>query len=317
MSNDLANEFAMQQSNQQNMSLAANTEANKEMERVKGQIFMAKQFPRNQFEAMNRISDAMKRPTAAKQAAYSYSRGGTEIYGPSIRLAEIVAQNWGNMTYGIKELEQVPGESLAQAYAWDLETNVYVEKTFKVLHQRKARGNINQLTDPRDIYELVANNGARRLRSAIMEVIPADVFEKALEEADRTLNNQNDVPLQDRLAKSLKLFEKYDVTQEMIEQRFGRDYKAFTERNLIDLGKIYNSLKDGIGKVEDFFKSTVANKEQNELEKDFSEKKNDKKKEPTKKEENVAKKDESKISGSTSVKSKVDDNDGSQQEELL
>lgn len=150
-----------------------------------------------------------------------------------------------------------------------------------------------------------------------MEVIPADVFEKALEEADRTLNNQNDVPLQDRLAKSLKLFEKYDVTQEMIEQRFGRDYKAFTERNLIDLGKIYNSLKDGIGKVEDFFKSTVANKEQNELEKDFSEKKNDKKKEPTKKEENVAKKDESKISGSTSVKSKVDDNDGPQQEELL
>ncbi|MGM0173671.1 hypothetical protein [Enterococcus sp. DIV0800] len=312
MSNELVNEFAMQQNNQTNFSVAANTEANKEMERVKGQIFMAKQFPRNQFEAMNRISDAMKRPTAAKQAAYSYSRGGTAIYGPSIRLAEIVAQNWGNMTYGIKELEQVPGESLAQAYAWDLETNVYVEKTFKVLHQRKARGNINQLTDPRDIYELVANNGARRLRSAIMEVIPADIFEKALEEADRTLNNQNDVPLQDRLATSLKVFEKYDVTQEMIEQRFGRDYKSFTERNLIDLGKIYNSLRDGIGKVEDFFKPIIAEKEKNELEKDFTDKK--KKEEKPDAEDEKSKEEPT---GSKAVKSKVDDNDGPQQEELL
>ncbi|WP_265460317.1 hypothetical protein [Enterococcus sp. HY326] len=303
MTNNLANEFAMQQSENIAPSVVASSESSKEMERVKGQIFMAKQYPRNQFQAMNRIVDAMKRPTAAKQAAYSYPRGGMTITGPSIRLAEIVAQNWGNMTYGVRELEQTPGESLAQAYAWDLETNVFVEKTFKVSHTRKKGNSINKVTDPRDIYELVANYGARRLRAAIMEVIPADIFEKALEEADKTLNNQNNEPLQDRLAKILQLFENFDVNQEMLEERFGRKYDSFTERNIIEMGNIYNSLKDGVGKVADFFKEPSSKKqpESNDLEKEF---------------ESASKKEE-KPAGIKTVKSKVDEPDETEQTELL
>lgn len=301
MSNELVNEFGMQQAQAQTPGVVASSESSKEMERVKGQIFMAKQYPRNQFQAMNRIIDSMKRPTAAKQAAYSYPRGGMQITGPSIRLAEIVAQNWGNMTYGVRELEQFPGESLAQAYAWDLETNVFVEKTFKVSHTRKKGSSVQKLTDPRDIYELVANYGARRLRAAIMEVVPADIFEKALEEAEKTLKNQNKEPLQDRLAKILELFDGFNVSQEMLEERFGRKYESFSERNVIDLGNIYNSLKDGVGKVEDFF--TVTNKpkkeKQTDLEKEFD------------------KKQDEKLAGGVSVKAKADENDETGQQELL
>lgn len=297
MSNDLVNEFGTQQAQNQPNSVVASSESSKEMERVKGQIFMAKQYPRNQFQSMNRIIDSMKRPTAAKQAAYSYPRGGMTVTGPSIRLAEIVAQNWGNMTYGVRELEQFPGESLAQAYAWDLETNVFVEKTFKVSHSRKKGNSVQILTDPRDIYETVANYGARRLRSAIMEVVPADIFEKALEEAEKTLKNQNKEPLQDRLAKILELFDGYNVTQEMLEERFGRKYDSFSERNVIDLGNIYNSLKDGVGKVEDFFAITAKKKEEkrDDLEKEF----------------------DKKLAGGKSVKAKADEKDEAGQQELL
>lgn len=55
---------------------------------------------------------------------YQYLRGGTKVTGPSIRLAEVLAQNWGNLSFGVKELEQRDGESIAMAYTWDLETNV-------------------------------------------------------------------------------------------------------------------------------------------------------------------------------------------------
>ena len=57
---------------------------------VQGAIILAKRYPRNQIEAMDRIMVACQRPGLAEQALYSYAKGGTEITGPSIRLAEAV-----------------------------------------------------------------------------------------------------------------------------------------------------------------------------------------------------------------------------------
>src|SRR5690625_4519123 len=238
-----------QQYNQQNQQngVMAQVSSSREMEEVKGQIFMARQFPRNVFQSEQRILDACKRHSLAQTAMYSYPRGGARVEGPSIRLAEVLAQNWGNIAFGIKELEQRPGESVAMAYAWDLETNVRQEKVFTVPHSRKAKGKIVKLDDPRDIYELVANNGARRLRACILGIIPGDIVEQAVEECNRTLDGNNKGPLKDRIANALKTFkDQYRVTQEMIEERFGYNAEAFTEYDYLDLIKIYNSLKDGM-----------------------------------------------------------------------
>lgn len=244
-----------EQFNQQNQpSVLAQSSSSREMEEVKGQIFMSRQLPRNVFQSEQRILDACKRPSLARTAIYSYPRGGTKVEGPSIRLAEVLAQNWGNMAFGVKELEQREGESVAMAYAWDLETNVRQEKVFTVKHSKKANGNIKKLDDPRDIYEHVANNGARRLRSCILGIIPGDIVETAIEECNRTLQGNNKGPLKDRVANALKAFkEKYRVTQEIVESRFGYNADAFTEYDYMDLIKIFNSLKDGMSKVEDWF----------------------------------------------------------------
>src|SRR5690625_1445027 len=257
---------------EQTGSVLAQASASREMEEVKGQIFMAKQFPRNVFQSEQRILDACKRPALAQTAVYRYPRGGQSVEGPSIRLAEVLAQNWGNLAFGIKELEQRPGESVAMAYAWDLETNVREEKVFTVRHTRKARGQIKKLDDPRDIYELVANNGARRLRACILGIIPGDIVEKAVEECNKTLTGNNKEPLKDRVNKSLQIFkEKYQVTQEQIEERFGYNTDAFTERDLLELGKIYNSLKDGMSKVDDWFTKEVKKESDSKLTEAFKE----------------------------------------------
>jgi hypothetical protein len=247
-------ELSLQYNQQQQPGVLAQSSSSREMEEVKGQIFMAKQFPRNVFEAEKRILDSCKRESLAKVAVYQYPRGGSKVEGPSIRLAEVLAQNWGNLAFGVKELEQRPGESVAMAYAWDLETNVRQEKIFTVPHSRKAGGQIKKLDDPRDIYELVANQGARRVRACVLSIIPGDIVDKAVEECNRTLTGQNKSPLKDRVGNALKAFkDNHRVTQQMIEARFGYNVDSFSERDYLDLIKIFNSLKDGMSKVDDWF----------------------------------------------------------------
>ncbi|GAB3801480.1 hypothetical protein [Virgibacillus kimchii] len=251
----------------------AQAQSSREMEEVKGQIFMARQFPRNVFQSEQRILDNCKRPDLAQAAVYSYPRGGTKVEGPSIRLAEVLAQNWGNLAFGVKELEQKNGESVAMAYAWDLETNVRQEKVFTVPHSRYSKNKgLTKLTDPRDIYEMVANNGARRLRACILGIIPGDIVDKAVEECNRTLKGSNKEPLKDRISKALAAFkDQYRVTQEQIEERMGYNVSAFTERDYADLIKIFTSLKDGMSKADDWFSKEVKKKQESKLTEAFEE----------------------------------------------
>lgn len=267
-----------QQFNQQNEQggVMAQQAASREMEEVKGQIFMARQFPRNVFQSEQRILDACKRPSLAETAIYSYPRGGTKVEGPSIRLAEVLAQNWGNLAFGIKELEQRNGESVAMAYAWDLETNVREEKVFTVPHSRYARGKLNKLTDPRDIYEMVANNGARRLRACILGIIPGDITEKAVAECDNTMRGNSNEPIKERVNKMLSIFkEKFGVTQEQIEERIGYNADAFTEYDLVEIGKIYTSLNDGMSKPDEWFAKKNKKEEKSQLSEAFKKEKDD------------------------------------------
>lgn len=125
----------------------------RQAQEVQGAIVMAKKFPRDEYDAMERIKRTCQRATLAEQAIYSYPRGGQTVMGPSIRLAEALAQNWGNIDYGVIELEQKNGSSEMMAYAWDLESNTRVTKIFTVEHKRDTRKGTYQLTDSRDIYE--------------------------------------------------------------------------------------------------------------------------------------------------------------------
>jgi len=140
----------------------------RQAQEVQAAMVIAKRFPRDEVEAFNRILLSCKRKSLAESAMYEYPRGGSKVTGPSIRLAEAIAQNWGNIDFGITELEQKNGESQVMAYAWDLETNSRQTKIFSVPHVRSTKKGNAPLTDPRDIYEMVANQGARRLRSCIL-----------------------------------------------------------------------------------------------------------------------------------------------------
>ena len=220
---------------------------------VQASLVAARMSPRDENAAYSRIIKACKRRSLAECAMYAYPRGGQTVTGPSIRLAEALAQNWGNMQSGFVELEQRNGESQVMAYAWDLETNYRSEKRFTVKHERHTRDGAKRLSDPRDIYELIANQASRRVRSCILAVIPGDVIESAIGECERTLKGDGKEPLADRVRKMVVVFSDLGVTQEMIVTRLGHNLDATTETELVNLRKIYTSLKDGMGEIDQWF----------------------------------------------------------------
>lgn len=123
-------------------SVTAEMVTSRQTQEVQGQIIMAKKFPRDEIAARNRILTACQRKRLAEQAEYEYQRGTSKVTGVSIRLAEAMAQNWGNLDFGFVELEQRAGESQVMAYCWDLETNTRQTKIFAVPHIRETKKEI-------------------------------------------------------------------------------------------------------------------------------------------------------------------------------
>jgi hypothetical protein len=215
-------------------------------------FIVAKRFPRNEQNALERIIRSCQRKTLAEQAEYAFPRGGQQITGPSIRLAEVLAQQWGNMAFGIREIQDAEGISKLMAYCYDLESNTRSERIFNVKHERKARGKTERLTDARDIYEMVFNQGARRLRACILQVIPGDVVEAAVETCRATLEREEG-DIRERQQAMTEAFSKLGVTQAMIEKRMGKNTSALLATDLVVLRRIYSSLKDGISTTEQWF----------------------------------------------------------------
>ena len=251
------NPFGKQMVAASNNAVAA-AESDRAVQEVQASMIIAKKFPRDSMKALDRIINACTRPTLAETALYSYPRGGQEVTGPSIRLAEALAQEWGNIQFGIRELSSANGASTVEAFAWDMETNTRQVKVFQVGHQRYSRsGGLQELKDPRDIYEIIANQGARRLRACILGVIPGDVTETAVKQCEVTQASTIEVT-PDAIKKMVDAFGGYGVTKELIEKRLGRHADAINAPQMLNLRKIYQSMKDGMSKASDWFDIDAA-----------------------------------------------------------
>lgn len=220
---------------------------------AQGKLMLAKRFPRNEVRAYANMRAACSRKGIAEKAFYNFPRGGQSVTGPTIRFAEELARIWGNIDYGIKELSQDADKSEMQAYAWDMETNTISVQNFTSPHRREVNKKMVALTTDRDIYEINANMGARRLRSRILAILPTDYVDAAIEQCKQTLAGKADEPLIDRVKKLVVAFGKYGVTPELIEKRIGRDIATMTTDDFVDFTGIFNALKNGESKVSEWF----------------------------------------------------------------
>ncbi|MEK7888257.1 hypothetical protein AAB992_14150 [Burkholderia contaminans] len=227
-------------------------EQQKAIAEVQAALVMARVHPRDPRRAMDLILQDCMRPTLAEEATYQYARGGSDISGPSIRLAETIARRWGNIESGVKELTRRDGVSECLAYAWDLQSNYRDVRTFNVRHWRDTKKGGYALTDERDIYESVANAGARRKRACILALIDGDVVEAAVKQCEATLETKVAVD-EAFIAQMLARFAAHGVSQEMIEKRIQRHVSSLTPALAVSLRKIYNSLRDGMSTPSEWF----------------------------------------------------------------
>lgn len=232
------------------------------VQEIQAALVIALKNPRDEIRAKARILKACERQELAEAAEYEYSRGGTKITGPTVELLRAIANRWGNIRFGWKEVERRDGESSIRCEAWDCQSNAQSFREFVVKHWRDTQSGGYMLKDERDIYEMLANQAARRVRACLEEVIDADLVQSAVDQCRKTLvQGAGKVPIKDQVVHMLNAFTEFGVTQADIEKRLGNKLDGVTPNQLASLRRIYKSLKDGVGKKEDYFKPEMAKPE--------------------------------------------------------
>ena len=220
---------------------------------IQAAIMVARRFPRDLTRVAVKIKENCKRHGMAEQALFKFPRGEKSVEGVTIRLAEMMAQNYQNLNWGLTFLEKTEEGSLMLAYCHDLENNTRIEKIFPVSHIVATKKGPKRLTDPRDIYDHTANIGSRRVRTCILGIIPSDIVEEARKECKKTLERGDGTKsLAERIRDMASAFKEVGISQEMIEKRVGHKIDLITASEIVELQSVYNSIKDGTRRSEFF-----------------------------------------------------------------
>ena len=226
---------------------------------VQAQVCLARQYPRDAMMAKSRMLEACAQIELAEAAFYAYPRGGKTVTGLTIVAACEIAQIWGNVAYGTAELRRDDeyGQSEMNAYAWDMETNVRNSSVFIVPHTRGDTRSGPRLVDVRDIYETNTNNANRRMREAILKLLPrwyVQAAENALRATLRQSVEKSGKSLEQQFQSAAAWFgEQYGVSVAQLEEWAHRPSARWDADDLVKLRTLGNTLKRGEMRVEDAF----------------------------------------------------------------
>lgn len=246
------------------LALHAGTAAGiaREESEIKAAIVLARSAPRDENAAYTKIIKSCDRPSFAERARYSFPRGRQQIEGPSVALARAIALCWGNIRSGIRIVTMDDQMVHVKGYAYDLETNAYVdnEAKFSRLIQRKDReSGITRWVpaDERDLRELVNKHGAICVRNSILQTVPPDVVEDAMGRVRETIRKAAAGELkQDRQGAIRRLvlaFADLQVTTEMLTDHLGHDLDLITDEEMADLRGVFASIRDGNSRRDEHF----------------------------------------------------------------
>lgn len=205
-----------------------------------------------------------KIPEVAEDSQYSFRRGRTVVADANIRIAEIVAANWQNMHYGISELARANGMSYCEAFALDMENGSFYAMKYIVPHRRDKNDDSGEasnvdLKSDRDIYEMIANMGSRRLREAIFRVVPQFVKHAIMNECQATKERvAQQTPLKDRIIKMVDSWKSIGVTKAMLAQWLKGPVDELLEQQYQELAVIWRTIKNNEGRVDDYFEKQTG-----------------------------------------------------------
>lgn len=220
------------------------------------QIRTAKQYPR-QLHAVKAqmMSFATLDEETAESCFYSLPRGGKNIQGPSVRLAEIAVSSYQNLRVGSRvistDTEGSNPHVVIQSVCHDLQNNVAVsiEKRRRIVGKKSKGGVIDE-----DDINLAANAGAAiAFRDAVFKVVPLALIKPVYEAAKRVAVGDQKT-LADRRARAVDTFGKMGIAKERLLATLG---KASVEdiglAELETLLGIHTAIRDGALNIDEAF----------------------------------------------------------------
>lgn len=223
------------------------------------QIATAKNYPRNVQRAIsNSIAIVTLDSETASTCTYSLPRGGKPITGPTVHLAKILAQNWGNLRVEAKVISVDKTQITSQAIAFDLENNLAI----KVEVKRSIVGRSGRFNEDMIVVTGNAAN-AIALRNAILAVIPRGIVDKVYREATRTITGDlsDETKLIAKRKKVLDGFANtYGVPEREVLNAIGKAaVEHITQEDLVVLIGIGQAIKDGDTTIELAFNQKKTN----------------------------------------------------------
>jgi hypothetical protein len=218
------------------------------------QISTAKAYPRNITRAtQNALAIVTIDADTAKTCTYSVPRGGKAITGPSVHLAKILAQVWGNMRVEAKVVSIDATQVTSEAVCFDLENNLAIKTQVK----RSIVGRTGRYSE--DMITVTGNAAnSIALRNAVLSVIPRAIVDKIYNAAKQTITG--DVSDKTKLIAKRKqvvdaLKDTYSVTEKEILFAIGKAaVDHITPDDLVVLIGIGTAIKDGDTTVDQAFR---------------------------------------------------------------
>lgn len=210
------------------------------------QVSTAHAYPRNLSRTINNsIAIATMDRETAQTCGYALPRGGKPITGPSVHLAKIIAQQYGNMRVEARVVNVTGSQVISRGTAWDLENNYAVafEVRRSILTSKGARFSEDMIT--------VTGNAANAIayRNAVFAVVPKSITDKVYKAAQECITGDlsDETKLIKRRDAAIKYFnDQYGITEEEVIKLCGKQTvnQIGAEEIALLLG-IQQSLKDG------------------------------------------------------------------------
>lgn len=222
------------------------------------QVSTAHAYPRNITRAVN---DAIVVVTMDQETAetctYAVPRGGKTISGPSVHLAKILAQSWGNLRVDAKVVSVDPTTITSESVCWDLEKNLAIKVQVKRSIMTKY-GRMNE-----DMITVTGNAAnAIALRNSILNVIPRAVIDKVYKAAQGAIvgDVSSEVKLAQRRKMAVQRFkEVWNVEEKELLAVVGKNsVDLLTTEDIVVLVGIDTALKNGDTTIDQAFKRSDA-----------------------------------------------------------
>lgn len=214
------------------------------------QISTAKAYPRDVEQSLRRIKElATIDSDTAENCFYALQRGGELIEGISVRFAEIVASQWGNLRVQARIVGNDGKFITVQGVAQDLETN------FAASVEVKRRITDRNGKTYSDDMQVVTGNAAAAIafRNAVMKVVPYAVTHRIAEEV-RNVAKGKALSLEQRVSNMLKWYESIGVSRQQVLSHIGvKSADAITEEKADYLRGLAVAIKEGGTTVKETF----------------------------------------------------------------